>query len=225
MHKSIASISLLALLAVSPAQAAPTAITACGTISQSGSYELAQNLSANGNCLVITAPYVTIDLRGFTITGAGTGTGILTSQAVGPAVTGITVRHGTVAGFLNAVDLGSTTGAVVEGLRVDTPFFSNGGTGIAALGVVKDNVVTGLSGGVAINTTGKVTDNYVISFGPGMVVGSGSTVIGNTVAATGRGLEVSCPSNVTDNTSAGSAPTQNLVLNGTGCNNTNNVAP
>lgn len=220
MHKSIALISLLTLLAVSPAQAAPTAITACGTISQSGSYELAQNLSANGNCLVITAPYVTIDLEGFTIIGAGTGTGILVS---GGNVTGTALRHGAVVGFLNAVNLGSTGYAVVEGLRVDTPLLSDVGTGISALGIVKDNVVIGLASGVGINATGQVTGNFVYSFGTGMSVGPASTVIGNTVFGTQRGLEVVCPSNVTDNTSTGSL--QNLVLGGQGCNNTNNVAP
>jgi hypothetical protein len=50
-----------------------------------------------------------------------------------------------------------------------------------------------------------------------MAVGQGSTVIG-------VGLVVGCPSNVTDNTAVNN-PGGNLVLNGTGCNNTNNVAP
>ena len=61
-----------------------------------------------------------------------------------------------------------------------------------------------------------------------MQVGQGSTVIGNTVTDTndlpGIGLLVSCPSNVTNNTAVNN-PGGNLVLNGNGCNNTNNVAP
>ena len=58
-----------------------------------------------------------------------------------------------------------------------------------------------------------------------MRVGQGSTVIGNTVTdTTGIGLFVSCPSNVTNNTPVNNAG-GNLVLNGDGCNNTNNVAP
>jgi hypothetical protein len=99
MHKSIAPISLLALVAVSPAQAGLTQITACGTISQSGSYVLAQNLSAaSGDCLVIAATRVTIDLAGFTITGTGTGTGI---TAINPF--DITVRNGSITGFHSGV--------------------------------------------------------------------------------------------------------------------------
>jgi hypothetical protein len=62
----------------------PTMIKACGTISQPGSYELANNLTAtpNTDCLVITANFVTIDLAGFSIAGSTSfpivkGTGIL----------------------------------------------------------------------------------------------------------------------------------------------------
>jgi hypothetical protein len=65
-----------------------------------------------------------------------------------------------------------------------------------------------------------------------MAIGLGSTVIGNTAVNNGSvelpdggfGITVDCPSNVTDNTAVGN-PRGNLVLNGSGCNNTNNVAP
>jgi hypothetical protein len=51
-------------------------------------------------------------------------------------------------------------------------------------------------------------------------------MIGNTAVGdpgTQVGIAVFCPSNVTDNTATGSRT--NLMLNGDGCNNTNNVAP
>jgi len=55
-------------------------------------------------------------------------------------------------------------------------------------------------------------------------LGKGSTVIGNTVTDSIRfGLMVECPSDVINNRSTGNA--FNLLLNGKGCNNTNNVAP
>jgi hypothetical protein len=248
MHKSIAPISLLALIAVSPAQAAPTQITACGTISQPGSYVLARNLSPlGGNCLEIAVPipatfsappnFVTIDLAGFTITGTGDGTGIirvLAPRLGNPTedITRITVRNGTITGFQNGVDLSGgiciplsvnnepivcnpsrmgdrtfTRPDVVEGLRVDV----NGGFGISASGIVRDNQV--FDGG--ITAAGRVTGNFASSAsGNAMTVFSPSTVIGNTVFGP---LTVSCPANVTDNTSSG-----DLVLRGQGCNNTNN---
>jgi hypothetical protein len=43
----------------------PIPIKACQTISQPGSYELANNLTSSGDCLVIAANFVTIDLAGF----------------------------------------------------------------------------------------------------------------------------------------------------------------
>jgi hypothetical protein len=74
-----------------------------------------------------------------------------------------------------------------------------------------------------------ITGNYVSgSRGFGMEIGEGSTVIGNTVVnGIGQspfGIRVFCPSNVIDNTAVNN-PGRNLVLNGGGCNNTNNVAP
>lgn len=48
----------------------PTPIKACQTISKPGSYELANNLTATGDCLLIATDFVTIDLAGFLISGA-----------------------------------------------------------------------------------------------------------------------------------------------------------
>jgi hypothetical protein len=95
----------------------PTMIKACGTISQPGSYELADNLTTTGNCLVITADFVTIDLAGFSIDGGGSYqkltlilSGILAQPANGQ-LEGIAVRNGSITGFLNAVDLHSANGS------------------------------------------------------------------------------------------------------------------
>ena len=54
-------------------QEGPIKIEKCRTIGQAGSYKLVRNLTiTTGDCLVITADFVTIDLAGFTITGANT---------------------------------------------------------------------------------------------------------------------------------------------------------
>ena len=88
--------------------------------------------------------------------------------------------------------------------------------------------IFGLPGeGTGISATGIVTGSYVTGYrGIGLEIGQGSTVIGSTaVGAPGNvGNAVSCPSNVTDNTAINNAA-KNLVLNGTGRNNTNNAAP
>jgi hypothetical protein len=47
------------------------AISGCRTIDQPGAYRLVDNRKAAGNCLVVTAEGVTIDLGGFAISGTG----------------------------------------------------------------------------------------------------------------------------------------------------------
>lgn len=214
----------------------PTEINQCQTISQPGSYKLVDNLTFsgpnNGTCLSITASYVTIDLAGFTISNSnGFGLSNVTMAiAAGNDTESITVRNGSISGFGSGVDLGGSN-SIVEGLHVGGPCPCVG-VGISATGIVKGNSVVGIAGGpgegVGISATGIVTGNYVSnSRVANFQIGQGSTVIGNTATQSGDpgfGIEVSCPSNVTDNTAVNNR-TANLILNGTGCNNTNNVAP
>jgi hypothetical protein len=241
-------LALGALIFVSRAGAQePTKITACQTISQPGSYRLANNLPPippGLSCLVITANFVTIDLGGFSMTGSSgslgeAGTGVLTKGQL----QGIAVRNGSISGYTPSVNLGSADGSIVEGLRVSG--LGVRGNGIIATGIVKGNTATDFRF-TAIEATGTVTGNYVSNYGVnGITVGPGSTVTGNNVSgntftaievATGStvigntatgggiyGITVACPSNVIDNTSTGHS--HNLVLNGKGCNDRNNVAP
>jgi hypothetical protein len=207
----------------------PTEIEKCKTISKPGSYKLVNNLVATGDCLVITANFVTIDLAGFTISGGGPGlTAIRATPSFGQ-LQGIAVRNGSISDFLSGVDLTSAEGSIVEGLRIVGP--GGGAVGISAIGIVRGNTVrfigvTPPGSGVGISATGIVTGNFATENGHGMVIGAGSTVIGNTASFNRvEGITVDCPSNVTDNTAVNSTPGfPNLVLNGNGCNNTNNVA-
>jgi hypothetical protein len=234
-------------------QGGPIEIEKCQTISQPGSYKLVKNLTftANtGGCLQITVSAVTIDLAGFTISGPGNGsannfnssTGILAMpSSPSQVLEGLAVRNGSISGFGTGVALvGSEEelgrgSSVVEGLRVFGVGLAQGG--IFAIGIVKGNTVVDIGGvsgkGIGISATGIVTGNYVTNTGlSGMTIGAGSTVIGNTVTDSGGGVTpgifVICPSNVTNNT-AFNNPGGNIVLNvipnGNGCNDTNNVAP
>jgi hypothetical protein len=204
---------------------APTMIRACGTISQPGSYELANNLTATGNCLVITADFVTIDLAGFSISGSpAQGLGI---SAGAPNLRGIAIRNGSISGFVAGISLVSSRGSIVEGLRVFDNF--EGGI-VGASGIVRNNIVVNTANGTGISADGTVTGNYVADgFETGMFIGAGSTVIGNTVVNHGdSGIVVTCPANLTDNTATGNRGSEggaNLVLNGQGCHNEDNVAP
>ncbi len=205
-------------------QERPTEIDKCQTISQSGSYKLVNNLTFNGPsgsaCLSITANFVTIDLAGFTITGTspsgGPSPAFPMAIEAGNNTTGITLRNGSISGnFSDGVVL-SGDGSIVEGLHVSNAT----AIGIGVRGIVRGNTAVGIF--VGIDADGLITGNYVSGAQSGIVAVGG--VIGNTVTNSQRGIVVGCPSNVTDNTATGNSIV-NLLLNGNGCNNTNNVAP
>jgi hypothetical protein len=223
------------------AREGPREIEKCRTISKPGSYKLVNDIaptpstSTNGDCLVITASFVTIDLGGFTISG-GT-TGIVAAPSSGQ-LQGIAVRNGSISNFGGipsaGVDLGAADGSIVEGLRVFGGVPSE--VGISAKGIVRGNTVVGIFAqhglGTGISATGTVTGNYVTGSGSGIAVGQGSTVIGNTATDNpgapgnplgGFGIVAVCPSNLTDNTAVNNKT--NLVLNGDGCHSEDNVAP
>jgi parallel beta-helix repeat protein len=188
---------------------------------------LANNLDipdANGNCLTITVASVTLNLAGFSISGNGPrtpGAGIL---AIGSGATpfgGIVVRNGSISNFAVGVDLSFAEGSIVEELRV----LNNGLLGIDAHGIVRGNIALD-NVGTGIIASGTVTGNYATGnnqSGIAITVPSGSSVIGNTATGNQIGISVNCPANLTDNTAANNVT--NLVLNGDGCHNEDNVAP
>jgi hypothetical protein len=98
----------------------PTPLNACGPISAPGNYMLTANPSpAPGNCFVITAPHVTLDLAGHTVAGLGLGAGIgITPGAVDVKIES-TVPGATVAGFSTGIrDNGNYAVIAGPGLRV-----------------------------------------------------------------------------------------------------------
>jgi hypothetical protein len=129
------------------------------------------------------------------------------------------VTHGTGFTLLGIAATGIVRGNTVVG--IGGPLRS--GFAIGATGIVSGNYVTAAATG--ISATGIVSGNYVTNTGRyGIASFQGSTVIGNTaMGGTGVGISVTCPSNVIDNTALNYP--SNLVLDGTGCNDTNNAAP
>jgi len=195
----------LTLMTVGRATAADgiQSIGSCQTIDKPGSYALAKNLTAHGNCLVITASFVTVDLGGYTISGDGTGVGItnggggFNTQGEGPFE--ITIRNGTVTAFENGVHLDGR-GHVVEAIRAVNNaaigvHLVSASTRVPGDGVLRNNVASrnGLVGLRAIQNG---------------VPGGGWSVIGNVansngVGASGAGIIVSCPSTLLNNVATG----------------------
>ncbi len=90
----------------------PKKIRKCMTIKKSGAYIVSKNLQATkkreGNCIIIEADYVSIDLNGFTLTGLGDNTGIGiwdNDPGFGMGPQGIVVRNGMITGFDRGIDL------------------------------------------------------------------------------------------------------------------------
>jgi hypothetical protein len=177
-------------LASGPALAA--SITKCTTIAKPGSYELTRNLTAAGDCLVIAADFVTIDLGGWVITGDGsTGLGV-TDQ--GNSRQGIAVRNGAITGFLVGVRLGSTTGAVVEKVRVAG--VEESGISAGADSIVSDNIVFGAVFGISAGPDSIVSGNVARSNDSTISAGEGSIVSDNVVSQGDFGLSAGALSTV-----------------------------
>ena len=209
------------------AVAQPIPLAACGPISASGSYKLVNNLSASGDCLVLSGPAnanSAIDLDGFTMTGDGTGRGIGNDSVV----EGLTVRNGTIKGFDSGIGVFGNNITVERMVLIRNVSF--GLTGIEDT-IVKDTIVTGNGLGASV-AEGSVVTGSTFSFNTfdGLVVTAASinpgSMISNNTAINngGAGFRVTCPGNILGNTATGNGG-GNLILAGAGCNSEHNVAP
>jgi hypothetical protein len=211
------------------------------------SYVLVKDIqTSGGTCLTVTANHVTIDMRGFSIKGNGSGVGIVAAVPV----EGVTIRNGTVKGFETGISLAGP-GSIVQNMHVDnnldtgmvlgtSSLVSNvvaqgnrrSGIVVTTASTVKDSVLrfngnnpasVGLSAGPGSTVTGNTIWG---SIGTGLFASAGSTVIGNTVLETnpGIGMSILCPSNVKNNTATTSTQA-NLIVAGDGCNVFDNVTP
>lgn len=155
------------------------------TITQSGSYRLATNLTdipAGTNAIEIRADDVTLDLNGHSITGpaSGSSSGIEAVFNGGLIFVRSAVFNGSVSGFNYGVSLGYNSR--IENIRA----FGNDNTGILA------------------RTGSLVQGNIAHGNGFGINVDSRSTVRGNIAEQnTFTGISVNCPSSVVGNTAFG----------------------
>jgi nitrous oxidase accessory protein NosD len=172
------------------------------TIDRPGVYCLARPISTPieaGVAILIAADDVTLDLAGFTLEGTAD-TDTKADGIVAEARRNVTVRDGTVRGFLRGVRLASVGGHLVEGVRAHGNF----GLGIGVSGhgsIIRRNQVVATGGGketpvwTGIGAAGpgvRIIDNDVIDTvdpGPGFAVDAinvfgahGGVIEGNRVA-------------------------------------------
>jgi hypothetical protein len=187
-------------------------ISGCRLIDQPGSYVLTRNITARQqdlrsigpSCILIVADFVTLDLRGYTLTGPGSGFGIYsTANSVGNFPSATVVRNGSIRNFdrgiafegyghaaedvrlMNNSGAGLTfDGAGSSAERVHTLFNNNG---ILCFGVFGHSV---RHSEVILNNTDGISFNAC----------PGSSAIGNTVFGNGGGgIVAKCPSVVLQN--------------------------
>jgi hypothetical protein len=161
MNSTVRRIFAAALLALPLAAFAAPPFN-CQTITQSGSYTLTKNLTSTGDCILIAADFVTIDLAGFTISGSGDPTSIgirELSPFVFPGLRGVVVRNGNVTNFGVGIELLSSLGATIENVNASA------------------NVSSGtVLGNRAVVRSSRFDDNG----GNGLTVSFGGTVTGST---------------------------------------------
>src|ERR1700731_2816573 len=132
-EESLRTLKLIALLTLSfcalagstPAHAtAPTPINACATISTPGNFVLTKNLTASGDCLTLTSSKINIDLNGHSISGDGTGNGI-----VGNNLTNIVINDGTIKHFDTGIKLTISSGCCAGNETIQNMTVSNNTAG------------------------------------------------------------------------------------------------
>jgi hypothetical protein len=159
------------------ATAAPVKISACQKISQSGSFMLVKNLTATGDCIVLTADFITIDLSGFTITGNGKGVGISTVE---DSRRGISVSNGNITGFYDGVEMRNARDVTLDRVRVtDNAHHGiriglSGTPGMTSNVIIKNCVVIKNGSNDIVTTRSVVSENII-----GKMTAANSTTIGN----------------------------------------------
>lgn len=177
------AVCLLAGIASSTqAIAAPRVLNTCATLTEPGAYVVGRNLTAAGDCFVVAADFVNVDLDGFVISGNGTGSAFVEQLAVGRR--GLGVRNGVVTGFANGVFMLNSSAMVIDRMH----FTNNGAVGVRAgnMVTVSNSMFLNNGAGIALDQRAMVTGNTVNdNTGGGISAGLGSTVTGNAVGRNG----------------------------------------
>jgi parallel beta-helix repeat protein len=179
----------------------PTPLNACGPISIPGSYVLTVNPPpAPGNCFVISAPHVTLDLAGHVVAGLGAGAGIAIAPGGFGAKVGSTLPGAVIGGFSTGIR-DNASDAVIAGpdLRVVGNLADGvwvvGATGsfvnhLTVIGNHHYGVHVQLSLGVSI---GANVVNGSGTYGIWLETSEGTQVVGNSVNGShGAGIYLGC---------------------------------
>ena len=136
----VALAALAMLLAASPSHA-DTAVSACGTLSSPGKYFLTTNLTSSGTCILVTSEGVSLDMKGHTITGDGSGDGISDG---GVKFESMAIANGKIRNFNDGIGLHNSCCVVIR--NVDSSKNTNFGVLIAKCCSTLDSVIANNNG-------------------------------------------------------------------------------
>ncbi len=197
------AVAAVAAFTLGPAPAAAvTPVSACQPLDKAGeTYVLTADITADGDCFVIDADRITLDLAGKTITGSGAGGGV---GFAGFNYTSTVVKNGSIVNFFVGISLPGPRNTV----RSVTASDNRIGMQIGPNSLVKDCAVQrSLHGGIQTGD-GTQVEGCVIGGpagdgngnGPGLSAGGRTLATRNTVIGNAQGILVGANSTVTHNT-------------------------
>src|SRR6266851_3739620 len=186
-------------------------ISGCRLIDKPGSYALAKNIAARQqdlrsvgpSCILIVADFVTLDLRGYTLTGPGSGFGIYsTANSSGQYPSATHVSNGSVTNFGRGIAL-EGDGHTAENVRLVKNLgagLSLDGTGHRAEGVHAQSNGNGILCFGGFGHSVRHSEVNLNGAGINLDACPGSSIIGNTVSGSGGdGIVAKCPSVILQN--------------------------
>jgi hypothetical protein len=161
------TLSLILLASANLAVASCTVISAMPySITSPGNYCLDRDWTTPGNGITIDADDVTVDMKGYQLSGPHTGGVVTTLQTMGVWLNSVTnrrnatIRNGRLQGFTRGVEFdGGAAGHLIENLQIVGSAY----LGIANLGtntVIRNNIITGMDGSLWPSAGGAVRGIY-----------------------------------------------------------------
>jgi len=201
--------TFFALVSAGVAPAQVMDINACMTINKPGSYVLNRDLSSGSDCLTIFSSNVTIDLKGFSITGSPKAGNAVTDLGIGRQ--GVTVKNGRLANFAVGINLAASNAIRIENMDIADMVFDGLDGGRNAI-VNNTHASNYGARGINLGDNAMVTNSSADGAGPdggfrgfyGITVGmralvSGSTAAGNHLV----GIDADVGAQLTNNNSIG----------------------
>jgi parallel beta-helix repeat protein len=184
-------------------------ISDCMAMTQSGYYNLTRNITTNGTCFTIYSNNVTLDFKGYSLIGNGSGYGVYTDS-----YSNITIKNGFIYNFLQGIHVCSgfknitIINNTIENTNVNGIYIGSSindkdslvteniikNSYVAITSVLNNSIITrntiinattnGISiGGISNNITENIIKNF--SGGAGFVIGSNYSLIKDNVIQTG----------------------------------------